>query len=137
MSTPTIPPLVNPLAPGPIVETDPAQRTQAMLANLLGIFGIVGTGVFYLIKKNDPTAGPFVRDQIKEAFNFHCAVFAAYIALMIVMIVVSMISSILALLMSLLITLASLGVLALVIINTLKANKGEAARYPIKIAILK
>jgi uncharacterized Tic20 family protein len=137
MSTPIIPPIANPLASGPIVESDPAQRTQAMIANLLGIFGILGTGIFYLIKKNDPTAGPFVRDQIKEAFNFQCAIFVAYIVLMIAMIVLGMISSILALLVSLVVMVASLGVIAIVIINALKANKGEAARYPFKIAVLK
>ena len=130
-------PAVNPMAAGPVVESDPAQRTQAMIAHLCGIFSILGTGIFYLVKKNDATAGPFVKDQIKEAFNFHIALFAAYIALVVVMIVLGMISATLMMIASLLVMLVGLGVLVLVILNAVKANKGIAARYPFKIAVLK
>src|SRR3954451_716972 len=51
------------------VESDTAQRGQAKIAHLLGIFGIVGKGIYYYLKHSD--AGTFARDQMKEAFNFH------------------------------------------------------------------
>lgn len=138
MSDPMNSPSVsNPLASGPVVESDPAQRTQAMIAHLAGIFGIVGTGIFYLIKKNDPTAGPFVKDQIKEAFNFHVGFIAAYIAMIVVAIVLGLISSTLMMIWSLVMMLVCVGVLVLVILSALKANKGIAARYPFKIPVLK
>ena len=122
---------------GPVVEENPAQRTLAMIAHLCGIFGILGTGIFYLIKKDDATASPFVKSQIKEAFNFQLGVLAAYIGIIILMIVIGLISSTLAMVFSLLVFALAIGVLVLVIVNAMKANKGIAASYPFKIAVLK
>src|SRR3954468_3097412 len=54
--------------PATYVEQDPAQCAQAKVAHLFGILGILGTGINYYLKHKQ--AGPFVKDQMKEAFNF-------------------------------------------------------------------
>ena len=124
---------------GTVVENDASQRTQAMLGHILGLFGILGTGIYYLVKKNDAKAGPFVKDQIKEAFNFHLAVFVLMIALNIVSAIVVGVtgSAMLAGLIGLATLVLYIAVLALLIMNAIKANKGIAARYPVKIPALK
>lgn len=122
---------------GTVVENDASQRSQAMIAHLAGIFGILGTGIFYLVKKNDPATGSFVKEQIKEAFNFHCLVLVAVIGVNIVTIVLAMVMAKLALLGSLAGLAIFLGTLFLVITNAMKANKGEFATYPAKIKVLK
>ena len=68
----------------PTSRATPPSTSSAKIAHFLGIFGILGTGIYYIVKKNDATAGPFVRDQMKEAFNFHLLVFCVAIALNIV-----------------------------------------------------
>jgi uncharacterized protein len=132
-------PATNPMAAGPVVENDPAQRSQAMIAHLLGLLGILGTGIYYLIKKNDAKAGPFVKDQMKEAFNFQLAIFVVMIALNIVSAIVVGVthSALLASLIGLLSLVIYVGVLVLLVLNAIKANKGIAARYPFKIPALK
>src|SRR5688500_1108135 len=112
--------------PADYVESLPDQRSQAQIAHLLGIFGIVGTGVYYLIKKND--AGTFVRDQMKEAFNFHVLVFCAAIALSIVGAIATAIVGVLGLLFSLASFALIIGAAVLSITNAMKAGKGRGAR---------
>lgn len=121
----------------PLAEADPKQRSEAMIAHILGIFGILGTGIYYLVKKN--TAGPFAKDQMKEAFNFHLAVFVASIALNIISAVVVGVtqSAILGLLIGLVSLALWVAVIVLLIMNAIKANKGIAARYPVKIPAIK
>ena len=124
-------------AGGAVVETDPAQRSTAMIAHLLGIIMLLGPVIFYLIKKNDTTVGPFAKDQMKEVLNWTITVTIAMVAVYIVMFVALFISGILAMLISLLAMVLGIGNLVLVIVNAMKANKGIAARYPFKLAIVK
>lgn len=120
-----------------VVETDASQRTQAMLAHLLGVFGIVGTGIYYLIKKNDAATSSFVKEQIKESFNFQALAFCVFLVANIVTIVLGMVSAILATVAGFGLMLVGITVLVLVIQNAMKANKGEAATYKFKLKILK
>jgi uncharacterized Tic20 family protein len=121
-------------AAGP-VENDPVQRSEAKIAHLLGIFGIIGTGVYYLVKRT--TAGPFTLSQMKEAFNFQLAVFAAAIALMIVGVIAAIVIGPLAILFSLASMALMIGDIVLSIVNALKAGNGHAVRYPFRINVLK
>jgi uncharacterized Tic20 family protein len=121
--------------PATYVETEAAQCGDAKIGHLLGIFGILGTGIWYVIKKNDNK--PFVMDQAKEAFNFQLLVFAAAIALMIVGIVVTMVVGVLGMIFSLANMALWIGALVLSIQNALKAGKGQVARYPARLSVLK
>jgi uncharacterized Tic20 family protein len=121
--------------PADYVENDPAQRSQAQIAHLCGLFGILGTGIFYVVKKNE--AGPFVRDQVKEAFNFHLLVFCAVIALSIVGAVATAIIGLVGMLFSLASFALMIGALVLAVMNAMKAGKGQVARYPARLSVLK
>ena len=121
--------------PADYVESLPDQRSQAQIAHLLGIFGIVGTGVYYLIKRND--AGTFVRDQMKEAFNFHLLVFCCAIALSVCGAIATVAIGVIGLLFSLASMALMIGALVLSITNAMKAGKGQVARYPARLNVLK
>ena len=121
--------------PASYVEKDPVECGQAKIAHLLGIFGIVGTGIFYIVKKND--AKEFVRDQMKEAFNFHLLVFCCVIALNILGVVATAIVGLFGLLFSLATFALVIGALVLSITNAMKAGKGQVARYPARLTLLK
>ena len=125
--------------PADYVENDPAQRSAAQIAHLCGLFGIVGTGIFYLVKKNDPAAakGTFLRDQMTEAFNFHLAVFLATFAINILSIVAAMAIGIIGSLIGLLVLVVVIGAIVLSVMNAMKAGKGLVARYPARINVLK
>ena len=120
-----------------VVENDASQRTQAMLAHVLGVFGILGTGIYYLVKRNDPRTGAFVQQQIKESFNFQALAFCVFLVANIATIVLGMVSSILGTVAGFGLMLVGIVVLVLVIQNAMKANKGEAATYKFKLPILK
>jgi uncharacterized Tic20 family protein len=121
--------------PASYVESDPAQRSAAQIAHILGIFGILGTGIYYLVKKND--AGAFVKDQMKEAFNFQLLVFVAAIALGIVGGIAMAIIGVLGLIFNLASVALMIGALVLCITNAMKAAKGQVARYPARLSVLK
>ena len=121
--------------PADYVETDAAECGQAKIAHLLGIFGILGTGIYYLIKRNDARA--FLRDQMVEAFNFHLLVFAAQIALGVASAVAGAVIGVLGMVLSLAGTVIAIGALVLSIMNALKAGKGQVARYPARLRALK
>jgi uncharacterized Tic20 family protein len=121
--------------PATYVEGDPNQCNEAKIAHLLGIFGILGTGIFYLVKKG--TAGPFVRDQMAEAFNFHLLVLCSAIALNIVGVIAAMVAGPLAVLFSLAVFAIWIGALVLSITNAMKAGKGQVCRYPARLSVLK
>lgn len=109
---------------GKLSEKD--DKTFGMLAHLLGIFtAFLGPLIIWLIKKDD---SPFVNDQGKEALNFQIVMTIGYI-----------ISSFL---MSLLIgclTYPAFIIVSIVfgIMGTMKANEGQAYRYPFTIRIIK
>ncbi|MCI1132171.1 DUF4870 domain-containing protein [Stenotrophomonas sp. SBJS02] len=116
--------------PPPPATTDaPAdQRTMALAAHLLGIFtGFIGALIIWLINKDDASKA-FVTDQAKEALNFQITVTIAMVISIILMIVI--IGGILA---------PIVGVINLVfcIIAAVKANNGEAYRYPFTLRLIK
>ncbi|HDS1512103.1 DUF4870 domain-containing protein [Stenotrophomonas maltophilia] len=116
--------------PPPPATTDvPAdQRTMALAAHLLGIFtGFIGALIIWLINKDD-TSKAFVTDQAKEALNFQITITIAMLICIVLMIVI--IGGILA---------PIVGILNLVfcIIAAVKANNGEAYRYPFALRLIK
>ena len=121
--------------PATYVEQDPAQCAQAKVAHLFGILGILGTGINYYLKHKQ--AGPFVKDQMKEAFNFHVVVFAVMVVLSITSVVAGMILGILAMVVSLVSMAVGIGAIVLSVMNAMKAGKGQVARYPVRYNVLK
>jgi uncharacterized Tic20 family protein len=121
--------------PAGYIEADPVQRSQAKMANFLGIFGILGTGIYYALKNKE--AGPFAKDQMKEAFNFHVLIFAVAVVLSILSTILVNIVVILGTLVGLLQMVVGLGALVLSILNGIKAGNGQVVRYPARIRVLK
>jgi uncharacterized Tic20 family protein len=121
--------------PADYVEVDPVQRSQAKIANWLGVFGILGTGIYYFLKQSG--AGPFARDQMKESFNFQLLAFAVAVVLGVVGVVLGAVVGVLAMIVSYVRLAVMLGALVLAIMNGIKAGKGEVARYPARIRVLK
>lgn len=113
----------------PAATSVPAdQRTMALAAHLLGIFtGFIGALVIWLINKDDASKA-FVTDQAKEALNFQITVAIAMFVCIILTFVV--IGAFLA---------PIVGLLSLVfsIIAAVKANNGEAYRYPFALRLIK
>jgi len=108
------------------------ERTWGMLCHLSAFAGfvvplgsIIGPLVIWLIKREEY---PFVNDQGKEALNFQISI-AIYFA----------ISFVLAFVLIGFVLLAAVGILFLVftIIATIRANEGEAYRYPMTIRLVK
>jgi uncharacterized Tic20 family protein len=101
---------------------------MALAAHLLGIFTwFIGALIIWLINKDDASKA-FVTDQAKEALNFQITVTIAMVISIILMIVI--IGGILA---------PIVGVINLVfcIIAAVKANNGEAYRYPFTLRLIK
>ena len=100
--------------------------TMAMLAHLLGIvIGFLGPLIIWLIKKDEE---PFVDDQGKEALNFQITVMIVYLvcgatSCLIIPVFVAM--------------AAWVAVLVLSIMAGMKANEGEAYRYPLTLRLIK
>jgi uncharacterized Tic20 family protein len=120
----------NVTAPPPApTGTAPAdQRTMALVAHILGIFTwFIGPLIIWMINKDDSSKG-FVIDQAKEALNFQITITIAMLISFVLMIVI--IGGLLAPLV---------GILNLVfcIIAAVKANNGEAYRYPFTLRLIK
>lgn len=114
--------------PGPDAE----QRQWAMFAHLAALAGfivpfgnLIGPLVIWQIKKDEM---PFVDDQGKESLNFQITVaLAAVVCVILFVILIGM----------LLLPLVGLTALILTVIGALKANEGEAYRYPFVIRLIK
>lgn len=120
----------NVTAPPPAPNgTAPAdQRTMALVAHILGIFTwFIGPLIIWMINKDDSSKS-FVTDQAKEALNFQITITIAMLISFVLMIVI--IGGLLAPLV---------GILNLVfcIIAAVKANNGEAYRYPFTLRLIK
>ena len=127
-------PYESPEAKGPAPWPSPLsqdERTWGMLCHLSALAGyiipfgnIVGPLVVWLIKKDEM---PFVEDQGKEALNFQISV-TIYVIVSIVLVFV-LIGIVL---------LIAVGIFSLVvlIIAAIKANQGEAYRYPLCIRFI-
>lgn len=115
--------------PPPPTGVAPAeQRTMALVAHLLGIFTwFIGPLIIWMINKDDSSKS-FVTDQAKEALNFQITITIAMLICFVLMIVI--IGGLLAPLV---------GVLNIVfcIIAAVKANNGEAYRYPFTLRLIK
>ena len=101
---------------------------MALLAHILGIFtGFIGSLVIWLINKDNPEKS-FVTDQAKEALNFQITLIIAYF-----------ISGILTLVLIGFLLMAAIGIanLVLCIMAAMKANNGEAYRYPFALRLIK
>ncbi|MCG8276651.1 DUF4870 domain-containing protein [Stenotrophomonas sp. NLF4-10] len=117
-----------PPAPAPEGEVPQDQRTMALLAHILGIFtGFIGSLIIWLVNKDNPEKG-FVTDQAKEALNFQ-----------ITLIIASFVSGILTLVLIGFLMLVAIGIanLVLCILAAMKANNGEAYRYPFALRLIK
>jgi uncharacterized Tic20 family protein len=117
------------------IENDAAQCGEAKIGHILGSFGILGTGIWYLVKRE--TAGTFARDQMKEAFNFHMVVFCVVVGVGILGAIAAMIVGPLAMVFSLANLALVVTSIVLSVKNGMKAGKGEVARYPVRLNVLK
>ncbi|MGN6223579.1 DUF4870 domain-containing protein [Pseudoxanthomonas sp.] len=104
------------------------ERTMALVAHLLGILtSFVGPLIIWLINK-DKAPNSFVVDQSKEALNFQITlVFVYIVGIILSVIVIGVFINM----------LAGLAGLILAIIAAVKANNGEAYRYPFAIRLIK
>lgn len=104
------------------------QRTLSLLAHLLGIVtGFIGALVIWLISKDDAAKG-FVTDQAKEALNFQITLFIGYVIAWVLSFIL------IGLLVFPLLMIANL---VFSIIAGIKANNGEAYRYPVALRLIK
>ena len=123
----TMAPPMPPMA-GPSAE----EKQWAMFAHLSTLSGFIiplgsllGPLIIWQIKKNDM---PFVDDQGKEALNFQITVFiAALISAVLTMVLIGL----------LLLPVVIIGWIVLSIMGGIKANNGEAYRYPWTLRLIK
>jgi uncharacterized protein len=141
-------PLDTPIPPSPPPSPEsplPSQeeRQWAMFAHLSALLGglltsaaggwgtFIGPLVIWLVKKD---TSAFVNDQGKEALNFNITMAIALLVLLMI--------SLMTLGIGLIITVPAwiaigIGWLVLTIIASIKANEGQAYRYPINLRLIK
>lgn len=110
----------------PSTEISKDARMWAMLCHLLGFFTcFIGPLIIWLIKKDED---PFIDNQGKEALNFQITVLIASIA-----------SGLLSVICIGVFLAIAVGVVDLIfcIMAAVKANDGEAYRYPVSIRFIK
>lgn len=118
-------------APPPPSGTAPQEdRTLALVAHLLGIISwFVGPLIIWLISKDNP-AKSFVTDQSKEALNFQITITIAFV-------VAFILAAVTLGLLFFLPALVGIANLVFCIIGGIKANNGEAYRYPFALRLIK
>ena len=110
--------------PSPEVSKD--ARMWAMLCHLLGLFTcFIGPLIIWLLKKEED---PFIDNQGKEALNFQITVAIAGIVSAVLTIVC--IGAFLGI-------AVSIADLVFAIVASVKANSGQAYRYPVSIRFIK
>ncbi len=87
--------------------------------------GVVGPLIIWLIKKDEM---PFVNDQGKESLNFQITVLIAIVICMILFVVVIGVF---------LLPVVAVCNIVFIIIAAIKANAGEAYRYPFALRLIK
>jgi uncharacterized Tic20 family protein len=121
-----------PGVPPPDAKRQKDERTYGMLCHLLALAGfvvpfgnIIGPLIIWLMKKDE---FPFVNDQGKQSLNFQIS-----------MMIYAIISAVLTLVIIGLFLLIAVGItnLVLVIIASMRANEGQAYRYPLAIQFIK
>jgi uncharacterized Tic20 family protein len=109
---------------------DANARQWAMIAHLSALAGLViglnwlGPLIVYLVKKDEH---PFIADQSREALNFNISVFIYIIAAAVLILLFIGI---------LLLPAVAIAWLVLTIIAAIRANNGEAYRYPLTIRLV-
>jgi hypothetical protein len=112
-------------------EVSKDARMWGMLCHLLGLFTcFVGPLIIWMLKKEED---PFIDDQGKEALNFQITVGIAFIAVGIVPVLLRFLACV----MPLLGLAVSVVDIIFCIIACIKANGGEAYRYPVSIRFIK
>lgn len=116
-------------APGGVSSEE---RQWAMFAHLAALAGfvipfgnLIGPLIVWQVKKNEM---PFVDDQGKEALNFQITVSLAVLVCIILLVVV---------IGALLLPIVGIAALVLTVIAAVKANGGEAYRYPLALRLIK
>ncbi len=120
------------------------ERQWALFAHLSALLGgivtsgwagsigcFIGPLIIWLVKKDTM---PFVNDQGKEALNFNITVGIVFLALFLLTIVTLGIGALITLPLMVIIGIAWL---VLTIIAAIKANNGEAYRYPFALRLIK
>lgn len=108
-------------------------RRWAMICHVIALAGLVGNGIgfiiapliVWLIKKDEH---PFIDEQGKESLNFQITMFMALIVSGILIFFIIGIVLVPAVLLLMII---------LPIVAAIKANEGEAYRYPLSIRLIK
>ena len=101
------------------------EKTMGMLAHLLGLIGIIGPLIIYLIKKDESA---FVKEQTLESLNFQITVLIAWFASILLLAVH---------IGGFLFPIIGLGNLILVIMATVAAKDGVRYKYPINLRLIK
>jgi hypothetical protein len=110
----------------PSTEISKDARTWAMLCHLLGFFTcFIGPLIIWLVKKDED---PFIDNQGKEALNFQLTVLIA-----------SIVSGLLCVICIGVFLAIAVGLADLIfcIMASVKANDGQAYRYPVSIRFIK
>jgi uncharacterized Tic20 family protein len=103
-----------------------------LLSSFFGGWGVfLGPLVIWLVKKDEM---PFVNDQGKEALNFNITVAAIFFVLFILTLFTLGIGVILTAPIAIVVGLAWL---AFTIIGAIRANEGQAYRYPFTVRLIK
>ena len=104
---------------------------MALVAHLLGIFTwFVGALIIWLINKDAQPRKAFVIDQSREALNFQITLTIAFVAAFILTVISFGILFFLP-------GLVGIAGLVFSIIAAVKANNGEAYRYPFALRLIK
>jgi uncharacterized Tic20 family protein len=115
------------------VEADSEARMWGMLCHLsalsayfTGFGGILGPLIVWLVKKDTM---PFVDDQGKESLNFQISMFIYHLvgAVLLFCVFIGV---------PILIVLSAMNIV-LIIVAAVKANSGEAYRYPLTLRLIK
>lgn len=108
------------------------ERQWGMFAHLAALVGfivpfgnLIGPLVVWQMKKDTM---PFVADQGKESLNFQITVAIAVLVCILLMVI---------LIGALLLPVVGIGALVFTVIAAIKANQGEAYRYPIALRLIK
>jgi len=116
----------------PVLPPSPEARQWGMICHFAAFVGLVfpfgnllGPLIVWQIKKD---FDPFVDSQGKEALNFQISVSLAVLLCFLLMVVVIGFP---------LLALVGIGALVLTIIAGIKANEGQAYRYPFSLRLIK
>ncbi len=105
-------------------------KTLALITHLSGILaGFIVPLIIWLINKDKPEKS-FLIDQSREALNFQITLLIVYVVCFVLTIVTLGLFSI----VTLLVWVASI---VLMILAAVKANNGEAYRYPVALRLIK